>query len=117
MLRAARGTNRRARRTLSNPQEKYGNQIMKHTLTTLLLSAALIVPAAAGAAEYKVRMKFNEETGAVYYEPKVAQRCQLPRRHSEKRGPFPGPDDGEEGRKLVAQIHQVGDVPLSLSSA
>lgn len=44
---------------------------MKYTLTTLLLSAALIVPAAAGAAEYKVRMKFNEETGAVYYEPKV----------------------------------------------
>lgn len=44
---------------------------MKHTFTTLLLSAALIVPAAAGAAEYKVRMKFNEDTGAVYYEPKV----------------------------------------------
>lgn len=44
---------------------------MKRIATTLLLSAALIVPAAAGAAEYKVRMKFNEETGAVYFEPKV----------------------------------------------
>lgn len=44
---------------------------MKRTIASALLTAALIVPAAAAAAEYKVRMKFNEETGAVYYEPKV----------------------------------------------
>lgn len=44
---------------------------MKRTVKVLLLSSALIIPAVAGAAEYKVSMKFNEETGAVYYEPKV----------------------------------------------
>lgn len=44
---------------------------MKCTVKVLLLSTALLIPAVAGAAEYKVRMKFNEETGAVYYEPKV----------------------------------------------
>ena len=44
---------------------------MKRTVTALLISTALFIPAMAGAAEYQVRMKFNEETGTVYYEPRV----------------------------------------------
>ena len=44
---------------------------MKRTVKVMLLSTAFFIPAVAGAAEYQVRMKFNEKTGAVYYEPRV----------------------------------------------
>jgi plastocyanin len=47
---------------------KRNNPFLFIVMTAL---TALLIPAVAGAAEYQVRMKFNEETGAVYYEPRV----------------------------------------------
>jgi plastocyanin len=44
---------------------------MKRTIASVILTAALLAPARADATEYRVRMKFNEETGAVYFQPRV----------------------------------------------